>query len=137
VLAGANTVGKESADPDVGSGWVTASEIMAMDLTATELVVLSACDTGLGMIETGEGVLGLRRAFLYAGASALLVSLHEVPDVAASPFMVAFYRSLKAGRGKLNSLHDAQVGAMARAEAQSGATHPFFWASFVLVGDPH
>jgi hypothetical protein len=103
--------------------------------SATEPVVLSACDTRLGTIETGEGVLGLRRAFLYAGASALLESLKEVPDEAVVPFMKVFYGALKSKQGKLNALHDAQLEAMSRAQMQWGAAHPFFWANFILVGD--
>src|SRR5258707_4878921 len=80
VLAGANALDEDAAKAGIEDGWVTAEEIALMDLRGTELVMLSACQTGLGDIKTGEGVYGLRRAFLYAGARTLVTSLFEVPD---------------------------------------------------------
>src|SRR5262249_40541979 len=72
VLAGANTIGDKDAPAKADDGWVTAEEIALLNLRGTELVVLSACQTGLGDVKTGEGVYGLRRAFLYAGAQTLV-----------------------------------------------------------------
>src|SRR5205085_7331070 len=126
----ANTRGKETAPTGGASGWVTAEEIMALDLAGTELVVLSGCDTGVGDIRTGEGVYGLRRAFLYAGARGLLVSLHEVPDEETAAFMELFYGSLKAGRSKLDAFHEAELAAMTGRLQARGAAHPFYWAGF-------
>ena len=147
VLAGANALGERSgpanapgeqadAKPTVDDGWVTAEEIALMDLRGTELVVLSACETGLGRVKIGEGVYGLRRAFLYAGARTLVTSLFAVPDEQTRELMGRFYGALKAGRGKLEALHGAQLELLRQRRAAGGAAHPFFWASFVLVGDP-
>jgi CHAT domain-containing protein/Tfp pilus assembly protein PilF len=134
VLAGANALGEEGATGE--DGWVTAEEISLLDLRGTELVVLSACESGLGDVKAGEGVFGLRRAFLYAGARTLLNSLFEVPDTQTREMMRSFYGGMKAGKGKLESLHAAQLEMIRRRRQEQQAAHPFFWASFVLVGDP-
>ena len=147
VLAGANALGERAgpanvpgaqanAEPTADDGWVTAEEIALMDLRGTELVVLSACETGLGRVKIGEGVYGLRRAFLYAGARTLVTSLFEVPDEQTRELMGRFYGALKAGQAKLEALHGAQLELLRQRRAANGAAHPFFWASFVLVGDP-
>lgn len=135
VLAGANTLGEKGAVKGVEDGWVTAEEIALLNLRGTELVVLSACQTGLGDIKTGEGVFGLRRAFLFAGAQSLLTSLFEVPDTETRELMKRFYQGLRDGRGKLASLHAAQHDLIGQRRQANGAAHPFFWASFILVGD--
>ena len=137
LLAGANTLGKgrSASERNVASGWVTAEEIMAMDLHGTELVVLSGCDTGLGDIQTGEGVFGLRRAFQYAGARRLLVSLYKVPDDDTVQLMTKLYGSLKTGARVRDAFHEAQLAVLDSRRAKAGAAHPFYWASFVLVGD--
>src|SRR5262249_51446372 len=115
--------------------WVTAEEIALLNLHGTELVVLSACQTGLGDIKTGEGVYGLRRAFILAGAQTLVTSLFEVPDAETRELMKRFYTTLHAGRGKLQSLHTARRSLIDERRKSHGAAHPFFWASFVLVGN--
>ncbi|HMF16778.1 MAG TPA: CHAT domain-containing tetratricopeptide repeat protein [Gemmataceae bacterium] len=135
VLAGANTIGDQE-NIGVEDGWVTAEEIALLNLRGTELVVLSACQTGLGDVKTGEGVYGLRRAFLYAGARTLLTSLFEVPDRETRELMQRFYGGLAQKRGKLEALHTAQVDMIRQRRQMQGAAHPFFWASFVLVGEP-
>ena len=135
VLAGANQVGGDGAGPRAEDGWVTAEEIALLDLRGTELVVLSACQSGLGDVRSGEGVYGLRRAFLYAGARSVVTSLFEVPDRETRELMRRFYRELNAGQGKLAALHTAQQALLAERRKTQGAGHPFFWASFVLVGD--
>jgi CHAT domain-containing protein len=132
VLAGANAAGPESDAAGVEDGWVTAEEIGLLNLRGTELVVLSACETGLGDMRLGEGVSGLRRAFRYAGARTLVMSLFPVDDRATQELMGRFYRNLRAGRGRLEALRGAQFEMMRRKESAS----PFYWASFVLVGDP-
>jgi len=139
VLAGANRqVSEDGSTPSESrdDGWVTAEEIGFLNLHGTELVVLSACETGLGDLRTGEGVTGLRRAFAYAGASTLMTSLYKVPDSDTQKLMIDFYRGLAAGKSKSASLRDAELKAIADRRKSEGAAHPFFWASFILVGDP-
>jgi CHAT domain-containing protein len=133
VLAGANALGEEGATGE--DGWVTAEEISLMDLRGTELVVLSACETGLGDLRAREGVFGLRRAFLYAGARTLVTSLFQVPDAQTRDMMRGFYGSLKGGKSKLQALHEARLEVIAKRRKEHAAAHPFFWASFVLIGD--
>jgi len=139
VLTGANALGESSSSAALmDDGWVTAEEISLMQLQGTELVVLSACETGLGDVQVGEGVYGLRRAFLNAGARTLISTLFKVPSRQSAEIMGQFYDGLKEGKkGKLESLHDAQLWAINRRREQGGAAHPFFWAGFVLVGDPN
>jgi uncharacterized protein (TIGR03067 family) len=144
VLAGANLAGKTAASEGVEDGWVTAAEIALLDLRRTDLVVLSACQTGLGDIRAGEGVSGLRRAFQYAGARTVVLTLFTVPDHETRDLIKAFYKKLEAGRSKLDALHDAQRQVIERRRAnrnsdepdRPGAAHPFFWAGFILIGDP-
>jgi CHAT domain-containing protein/Tfp pilus assembly protein PilF len=136
VLAGANAVGGKEAAGRAEDGWLTAEEIALLDLHGCELVVLSACQTGLGDVRSGEGVYGLRRAFLYAGARSLVTSLFEVPDRETRALMGRFYAGLAAGRTRLEALHGAQKEMLRQRRQEGGAAHPFFWASFVLVGDP-
>lgn len=137
ILAGANRPQEQnSSDTRVDDGWATAEEIGMLDLTGTELVVLSACETGLGDVRTGEGVSGLRRAFLHAGARTLVTSLYKVPDDATQELMGRFYERLASGATKQAALRDAQLATIAARRKEFGAAHPFFWASFVLVGSP-
>jgi tetratricopeptide (TPR) repeat protein/CHAT domain-containing protein len=97
-LAGANTFLRHQALPDEAEdGLLTAEDVAGLDLLDTELVVLSACETGLGALHIGEGVLGLRRAFGVAGAKALVMSLWKVPDLATAFLMDRLYDNLLAG----------------------------------------
>jgi len=143
VLAGANVSSQQADSQEATSngpsedGWVTAEEIGLLDLVGTALVVLSACETGLGDVRTGEGVSGLRHAFIFAGAETLVTSLYKVPDQATQALMTEFYARLAGGDSKLAALRGAQQEIIARRRAQSEAAHPFFWASFILVGEPH
>jgi hypothetical protein len=138
VLAGANQVDAKLTATAVSAddGWLTASEIARLDLRGTELVVLSACNSGSGSGETGQAVAGLRSAILLAGAETMIGSLFAAPDRETRELMVDFYDGLLAGRGKLASLQQARLAMIARRRAEHGAAHPFFWASFVLVGKP-
>ena len=109
-----------------------ADEIMTADLRC-ELAVLSACETGLGQVMRGEGVVGLSRAFLLAGATAVCGTLWRVDDEGTAELMRMFYRRLL-DRGdpcKAQTLALAQLGALDHADM----CHPFFWASFALVGN--
>lgn len=108
-------------------GDLTMSEIYGLELDAN-LVVLSACNTGLSEIKNGEEIFGLIRGFLYAGSSNIVASLWKVDDVATKTLMSNFYRSLHT-KGYAESLRDAQVS------LQKGKfSHPFYWAAFQLTG---
>jgi CHAT domain-containing protein len=101
-----------------------------IDLTATELVVLSACETGLGQVHVGEGVYGLRRTFVLAGAKTLVMSLWKVPDEPSRELMEGFYHRLRAGEGRAESLRLAQLGLKAKYPG------PYYWGAFICQGDP-
>ncbi|MCK6695632.1 MAG: CHAT domain-containing protein [Thermoanaerobaculia bacterium] len=130
LLAGANHAWKTGRPlrPGMEDGILTAYEISQMNLRNTELVVLSACETGLGQIEGNEGVYGLQRAFKIAGAKYLLMSLWKVPDGPTQELMQAFYEQWL-DQGK--SIPDAFRAAQAQLRAKY--PNPLFWAGFVLV----
>ena len=97
-----------------------------------DLVVLSACETGLGKISKSEGIIGLSRALLYAGADNIIVSLWKVSDESTTKLMVDFYSNLLENEiDKAKALHDAKLKMI-----EQGGTfaHPFFWSPFVLIG---
>jgi CHAT domain-containing protein len=125
-LAGAN-LSKDGS----GEGILTALEAANLNLWGTKLVTLSACDTGVGEIKNGEGVFGLRRAFVLAGAETLVMSLWPVSDSVTRQLMGDYYRGLKEGLGRGAALRRAQVAMMLRANR----THPFYWASFIQAGN--
>jgi CHAT domain-containing protein len=110
-------------------GFLTVGEILSLRLQA-DLTVLSACQTGLGQEVTGEGVVGLTRAFLYAGTRAAVVSLWRVEDESTALLMTRFYARI--GRGDPPGLALQRAKAELRADARFA--HPFFWAAFLLYG---
>jgi CHAT domain-containing protein len=129
VLAGGNhawRTGKPLGERE--DGILTAYEISQMDLSHTELVVLSACETGLGQIEGNEGVYGLQRAFKIAGAKNLVMSLWQVPDYQTQELMSAFYRNLT--EGKMAAREALQA---AQNEMRQKRYEPYYWAGFILV----
>lgn len=132
VMAGAETATKVSAenrDPEVGNGLVTALEMASMNLWGTQLVVLSACETGRGDVSNlGQGVYGLRRAVMVAGAQTLLTSLWKVDDKATMELMKRFYKGMLKGQGRAEAMREA-----AKAIRKS-RPHPFFWAPFITIG---
>lgn len=111
-------------------GLLQVFEIFNLRLNA-DLVTLSACETALGEQVTGEGMVGLTRAFLYAGARSLLVSLWPVSDLSTPDLMTAFYRHLGDSGSKAEALHKAKLERMAAGD------EPYRWAPFILAGDPH
>jgi len=129
-LAGANRPADATAQAD---GILTAAELAAVDLGGTQLVVLSACSTGLGEVRSGEGVMGLRRAFSVAGAENLVTSLWAVSDDATVALMDAMYRQLLHRRRPLAPMDALRVAKLARLEAQrnEGEVRPWEWAGFV------
>jgi MYXO-CTERM domain-containing protein len=120
-------------------GVLTGEELAGLNLYGTQLVVLSACDTGIGelalkdekrLIGVRDGVYGLRRALMLAGAETQVVSLWKVNDLATQELMAAYYRALLQGRGRAEALREVQL-AMLRSKERA---HPYYWASFAIVG---
>jgi CHAT domain-containing protein len=107
---------------------LTAREIYGMRLNS-ELVVLSACETGLSQISRGDDLIGLTRAFIYAGAATVIVSLWPVSGYSTLDLMTEFYKLLKEGKDKATALQNAQIRIMDK------YSHPYFWAPFILIGD--
>jgi CHAT domain-containing protein/Tfp pilus assembly protein PilF len=134
-LAGANRALKGIAPaPDMDDGILTAYEASQLNLQGTELVVLSACETGLGKTEAGEGVFGLRRALQVAGAEAVMMSLWSVPDEETRELMALFYTKWLGGKEKHQALREAQLEMRDRVKARYGEDLPLYWGAFVLVG---
>jgi CHAT domain-containing protein len=112
-------------------GVLQMNEVMRLKLNA-DVVTLSACGTGLGKLLNGEGMIGLTRAFQYAGANNVVVSLWNVNDVATAELMRAFYQNLKRGLSKDEALRQAKLELLRG--KQPTWRHPYYWAPFVLVG---
>ena len=126
VFAGVN--GLRSGEDD---GVLTALEVAALDLRGTQLVVLSACETGVGEVRAGEGVFGLRRAFSVAGAETLVMSLWEVADEQTVALMDAYYRALAGKASRTEALRQAQLALLRQPDTAS----PFYWAAFISSGE--
>src|SRR5262249_21895687 len=155
VLAGANRpVRTDDQGLPVGSdSFLTAEEVMGLDLTRTELVVLSACETGLGKVRGGEGVFSLQRAFHVGGSRAVVSSLWQIPDKAMQVLMLRFYENLwRKKMSKLDALRDTQLWMLREGarqpdlqrglerlpdeqETKDGRLPPYYWAAFVISGD--
>lgn len=129
VMAGAN---HPDADPN-DDGYLTAAEVTGMDLNGTQLVTLSACQSGLGDLQTGEGVYGLQRALRVAGARSTLLSLWSVDDDGTRAFMEAYYGRLIRGEGRAEAL--AQTQAAFRRHANPLFRSLYVWGAFQLSGD--
>jgi CHAT domain-containing protein len=135
--------------PDQDDGILTADEIASLSLDGVDLVVLSACETGLGEVAGGEGLLGVQRAFQVAGARSTVASFWQVEDVATRRLMERFYRNYwEEEMSKLDALRDAQLYLLNHPEAIRGdrplraqtndepkRLSPQFWAAFSLSGD--
>ena len=133
-FAGANH--RATASPEEEDGIVTSEEIAAMNLSNVEWAVLSACDTGLGEVKAGEGVLGLRRAFQVAGARTLIMSLWSVEDESARRWMKALYEGrLLKNLSTSEAVRQASLAVLSERRAKGESTHPFYWGAFVAAGD--
>lgn len=147
VFAGV-TKGQSGAGED---GVLTALEASGLDLWGTKLVVLSACDTGVGQVANGDGVYGLRRALVLAGAESQLMTLWQVSDTATKDLIVDYYTRLQRGDGRADAIRSAQLSMLTGKEmkanvqdrritgssvaAVTNRSHPYYWASFIPIGD--
>jgi CHAT domain-containing protein len=130
-LAGINTwITHGDMLPTAEDGVLTAEDVVSLDLRNTELVVLSACETGLGEVQVGEGVFGLRRAFILAGAKTLVMSLWKVPDQQTQDLMIDFYHRILAGEPRAEALRQAQLA------MKQKYPEPLYWGAFICQGDP-
>jgi CHAT domain-containing protein len=131
ILAGAALGPRASGSEH--DGLLTAEEARSLDLDGTQLVVLSACQTGQGTLSAGQGVYGLRRAFLVAGAETLISSLWRIDDAATGELMKSYYEKLLAKEHPGDRV-GAMQEAMMQMRGQPGRSHPYYWAPFVVVG---
>ncbi len=136
VLAGANRALTSPGSWDL-SGVVTAEKILGLRLHGTEMVVMSACNTGEGEVRRGEGVFGLRRAFTQAGAGSLVMSMWPVPDKETRELMIWFYRNILSGKmNRCDALRSAALKEMEIARDRYGHPAPRYWGAFVFMGNP-
>lgn len=134
VLAGANR--RNAATADQEDGVLTAEEVATLNLRSVEWAVLSGCDTGAGELKAGEGVFGLQRAFLVAGARTVIMSLWPVEDRATREWMRILYEGrLLKHLGTAEAVQHASLGALRQRRASGLTTHPFYWGGFVATGD--
>jgi CHAT domain-containing protein/Tfp pilus assembly protein PilF len=152
-LAGANERGERGGTAAGEDGVLTAYEAANLDLWGTRLVVLSACETGVGEVQNGDGVYGLRRALVLAGSEAQVMTLWQVSDDATRDLMIEYYRRLQTGAGRGEALRQVQLAMLSGAQKAVGGqhrglggeqpvgnrregnwSHPFYWAAFIQSG---
>jgi CHAT domain-containing protein len=130
-LAGANSKSEiRSPKSEIENGLLTGLEASLLNLQGTELVILSACDSGTGEVQIGEGVMSLRRAFRIAGAQTVLASHWKVSDKATSRLMTEFMGRWRSGEPRVKAWREAQLSLLRSKEY----SNPYFWAAFTLTG---
>lgn len=122
-------------DTEVEDGVLTAEEIASLDLSASDWLVLSGCDTGSGRAVGGEGVLGLGRAFQIAGARTLIMSLWRVEDAATREWMRRLYEARGQGASTAQAMRKANLGTLRDRRDRHLSAHPFYWGAFIAAGD--
>ena len=128
VLSGAN-----SNNSDIQSdAYITAKDVSLLNMKGTELVVISACDSGKGQIQLGDGIYGMRRGIAIAGAQSSLLSLWKIGDKSTATFMEKFYSQLSKGESPEDALKTTQLFLQNHKDKQ--LRHPFVWAAFQLYG---
>ncbi|UCF05505.1 MAG: CHAT domain-containing protein [bacterium] len=132
-LAGSNVRGETRGSVAVEDGILTAYEVASMNLEGTDLVVLSACETGLGETRLGEGGYGLRRAFQLAGARAVVSALWEVSDKVTAEMIPQLYR--RSGESLTDRAHAMQLDQIKKLREEGRSDHPYYWAAFITEGD--
>lgn len=134
-LAGANRRHELDPESDAEDGILTAEEIAVMNLIGVDWAVLSACETGVGRVQAGEGVLGLRRAFEMAGVRTLIMSLWTVEDVATQTWMRSLFEARLGGSQMAEAVRLASLRMIAKNRSRGKTTHPFSWGAFIAAGD--
>ena len=133
-FGGANRTRSGAAPTSGDNGVLTAYEASQLNLEGTELVVLSACETGLGVQGNSEGVFGLRRALQEAGADAVMMSMWSVPDKETQELMSLFYAKWLGGLDKPEALRQAQLQERDVVRKRYGRDLAYYWGAFVLIG---
>ena len=133
LFAGSDLHGEGADSAGLEDGYLSAYEVSAMDLSGTDMVVLSACETGLGEVKQGEGVYGLRRAFQLAGARTVVSSLWQVPDKTTAEMMSQLYQ--EPDRPIYERIREMQLSRIKNLREEGFSDHPYNWAAFIAIGD--
>ena len=134
-LAGANHT-LSSQNVATSQGLLTAEKVLGLKLKGTDLVVLSACNTGMGVIQNGQGVYGLRRAFFQAGAKSLITSMCPVPDKETKELMIQLYKNIQSGMNRCQALRQAALQQKDIVEKRYKHPKPLYWGAFLFLGEP-